>query len=160
MNQSIPKTAVGVTNNTKIVPSVNTLLQRYQIVTSQNQTKDPSPGSSPTEGLANFTRNGPIVNEQSNSIDRSTIESPTAAAASLTPDDSIVCPLCNEKFLQTPNNHSVLIQDHLEICLAASEPTKKPSDYICPTCERKFPADDETTYHQHLSDCINRDDFH
>lgn len=71
----------------------------------------------------------------------------------LSPDALRICPVCNYEF--PPICNDVEMYEHIDRCLFPGEQTNPPTEYECPRCSRHFPADDETTYLQHMSDCFN-----
>lgn len=127
-----------------------------------------SPGSSPTHSLYTLTAETltPSINQlkieepvvvpepepvpqpvQPIRIENSDPISPAPA------EESRKCPVCNYEFPSTCDD--VEMYDHIEQCLFPAHTFHQPKEYECPYCQRKFPANNETDYLQHISDCCN-----
>ncbi|CAF1337495.1 unnamed protein product [Adineta ricciae] len=122
-----------------------------------------SPGVSPTQSLATLTLTSLQTNEQPG-VSNLHVEEPIPElpAQTIEPPSPTVetkelkkCPICSVVFEATITD--VEMYDHIDKCLFPSMAKVEPTLYECPECSRKWPSDDEQAYHQHLSDCFNRD---
>ena len=150
---------------------IQDLLQRIKSVTHSNEQPTPvttslenhSPGTSPSQSLTTLI--SASLNHHVEAPTNEDTEVPLPPTSPLPPVveppayETKTCPICNASFMLKSEADEMAIYDHIERCLFPVLPVTEPKSYVCPVCERKFPGDDELTYHQHLSDCINRDQF-
>lgn len=151
---------------------VTTLIQKIRRVTTQEQPaaapeatlQNHSPGVSPTQSLATLTLTSinpvheepPVQHvEPTPEVVREEPAPATDGAAAFAREiEPQRCPVCDHQF--DPTLPDAEVYDHIDKCLFPVVPKPEPQDYECPECNRKWPVADEHGYHQHLSDCFNR----
>ena len=172
--QAVPSSSNAHSIETPVQSSegvIHDLLQKIRSVTHANDEHTPtptilenhSPGISPSQSLTTLI-SASLTHHANDSINSNAQVTPPPTSSQLPvveppPHETKICPICNASFVLTSEADEMAIYDHIERCLFPALPTTTPQDYVCPVCERKFPGNDENMYHQHLSDCINRDQF-
>jgi len=178
MNRSEDATNNKQSTSTTNTSMISTLIQKIKDITGQQEPipvasnqepilENPSPGTSPSQSLATLTleiltptiddrhkqieeqHDKPIVEQERPHIP---IDIPVAPAPAI---ETKKCHVCNYEFALTSDDMEMY--DHIEKCLFPPGASTQPKDYECPICHRKFAASDEKAYHEHLSDCYNRD---